>query len=164
MSCELADLTEAEIQRRMALRGVSREDVLDLHEYFKRCTVVENSRYWVSCGKRPATDRCDALIYLMIGRWDGEPAGPERYRDFMRIRDELVGFEHEAAEIYPQRSVEIDTENVYHLWVCESEHSRFPFGWRRARAVRREAAPGTKQRPFDPDDFEMIAFPEKSAA
>lgn len=39
------------------------------------------------------------------------------WRDFQRIKDELVGPEREAVELYPAASRLLDTANEYHLWV-----------------------------------------------
>jgi hypothetical protein len=44
---------------------------------------------------------------------------------------------------------------VYHLWVSARQEFHFPFGYLQGRGVLREAMPETKQRPFDPDDFEI---------
>jgi hypothetical protein len=73
----------------------------------------------------------------------------------MRIRDEIVGPEHDAVELYPRRSREVDRVNHYHLWIVASDKCGFPFGFSRGRDVRREAPAGYKQRPFEPDDYEM---------
>jgi hypothetical protein len=64
----------------------------------------------------------------MIQRRDGQKVGSERYKDFMRLRDELFGAEHEAVEMYPARSRETDVANIYHLWVVQSDSDEFPIG------------------------------------
>jgi hypothetical protein len=125
--------------------GLSREQVLQTFSEAQQNDYFQNSRYVVSRKVVSATAHCEALIHLLIRHLDWEPAGPERYRDFMCIRDELVGFEHDAVELYPPRSVEIDGANVYHLWVSASKHFHFPFGFRDGRGVRGESAPRTKQ-------------------
>jgi hypothetical protein len=61
--------------------------------------------------------------------------GRECYDDFMRIRDELVGPDHEAVEIYPRRSKEVNTGHAYHLLVRADAEHRFPLGFRYGRDV-----------------------------
>ena len=96
--------------------------------HMEAAAAFANSRYCVLIREVLAGRRCPAHWHMMIQRRDGEAPGPERYRDFMRIRDELVGPEHEAVEVYPARSSETDVANVYHLWVLKSEADTFPVG------------------------------------
>ena len=147
--------SEASVSRYMDFYGVSHEEALAALSK----DVFQNSRYQVSRVTAPSPENCNgAFVQLSIQRLDGEPVGPERYRDFMRIKDELVGHEHEAVEIYPRRSQEIDAANTYHLWVEVTGRRPFAFGFRAGRWVFRESPrSGRKQRPFDPDDYEMVS-------
>lgn len=109
-----------------------------------------NSRYRVVRRYVPATADCSAMVRLSINRRDGEPAGPERYRDFMRIKDELIGADHEAAELYPRRAREVDLANTYHLWGWASADHRFPFGMSAGRQVfYGPDNDGVKQQPLE---------------
>jgi len=98
--------------------------------YIDECTAFVNSRYCVLIHDAPARTGCPALWHVQIQRRDGQPAGPERYRDFMRVRDELIGEEHEAVEMYPARSRETDVANIYHLWVVQSDADEFAVGFK----------------------------------
>lgn len=68
------------------------------------------------------------------------------WRDLQRIKNEIIGPEHEAVQLFPAESRLVDTSNQYHLWVLANEQ-QFPFGY-----VRREVAHGShngsKQEPF----------------
>jgi len=88
------------------------------------------------------------VTHLSIKRLDKQRVGPERYRDFMRIKDELVGPEREAVEIYPARNREVDTANQYHLWVSPVGVS-IPIGWHEGRNVSGDSNGGAIQHPFD---------------
>jgi hypothetical protein len=44
------------------------------------------------------------------------------WRDFQTIKNELVGEEYQAIEIYPQESRLNDMVNVFHLWVFPEEY------------------------------------------
>lgn len=65
------------------------------------------------------------------------------WRDFQRIKNELVAPEAEAVELFPAESRLVDTANHYHLWVFPEY--RFPFGMQ-AREVS-GPQPGVDQRP-----------------
>jgi hypothetical protein len=73
------------------------------------------------------------------------------WRDFQRIKNELVGPEHEAVELYPAESRLVDTSNQFHLWVMADPSFKYPFGWHQ-RFVSEGNPMGTKQRPFRNDE------------
>ncbi len=99
-----------------------------------------NSRYQVAVSDEVP------LVHLSVKRIDQEPV--HDWRDLQRIKDELVGPEHEAVELYPARSRVVDTANQYHLWCLPSPVAGFPFGF---RAGLRVTAPGggAHQRPLE---------------
>ena len=51
------------------------------------------------------------------------------WRDFQRIKNELIGEEYEGVELYPAESRRVDTANQYHIWVAKNIEFRFPFGF-----------------------------------
>ena len=65
--------------------------------------------------------------HLAIGRHDNQPC--VNWRDFQQIKNEIVGPEYEAVELFPAESRKMDTANVYHLYVVADENFRFPFGF-----------------------------------
>ncbi len=67
------------------------------------------------------------FIHLDIRRHDG--AAITQWRELQQIKNELVGPEHEAVELFPAESRLVDTGNQYHLWVCPDSATRFPLGW-----------------------------------
>lgn len=108
-----------------------------------------NSRYSVavrSLGGKPE------ILHLSIHCHDR--CTRHDWRDLQRIKNELVGEEYEAVELYPAKSRTVDTSNQYHLWVVLDADFRWPFGWGE-RYVLDEApewlhehAPGAQQRRF----------------
>ena len=58
-----------------------------------------------------------------------------RWRDYQQIKNELVGPEHEAAELFPAESRLVDAADQYHLWVAADPAYRFPFGFDDGRFV-----------------------------
>lgn len=69
------------------------------------------------------------------------------WRDFQRIKNELIGPEAEGVELYPAESRLVDTSNQYHLWVFDPPF-RFPFGYM-DRFIVKESGNGAVQRPFE---------------
>lgn len=77
------------------------------------------------------------------------------WRHLQRIKNDLIGPEHEGVEMYPAESRLVDTANQYHLFVLAQPHVHFPFGY-----GNRLVGEGGKfkttvgkgdQRPFEPD-------------
>lgn len=73
------------------------------------------------------------VVHLSIKRTDGSEL--RSWRDLQQIKNELVGPEHEAVELFPAESRLIDSAFQYHLWVAVDPHYRFPFGFDAGRFV-----------------------------
>ena len=110
-----------------------------------------NSRYqvWVYRGDSVPHDFGTEMIWLAIKRLDKEPI--HDWRDLQRIKNELVGEENEAMELYPKESRLVDECNQFHLWVFADENKYFPVGWKSRKVGGKKSAEkiGGKQRPFD---------------
>jgi hypothetical protein len=100
------------------------EKVLCVEQAVQRMTsmhIFENDVYHVEVNCAPP------FIHLDIRRHDG--ADCKNWRELQQIKNELVGPEHEAVELFPAESRLVDTANQYHLWVHVSSDFRFPFGF-----------------------------------
>ena len=87
----------------------------ELYGVFKRCaSVLQNPGEW------PAW-------WLSIKSMDRNPC--HDWRHFQKIKNDLIGKEHEAVEVYPAESRLVDTSNQYHLFVLKDPAIRFPFGY-----------------------------------
>lgn len=148
----IPELDAAEKVRRIAdivarFPSISEAEASKTLDDVRNDIVVLNSRYQVNMrlmrGEAPFGD----ILHLSIKRLDKERVGVERYRDFQRIKTELVGPEYEAVEIYPAYGDEIDTANQYHLWVFRAGY-KLPFGWHGNRAVDGTSPLGGKQTPL----------------
>lgn len=87
--------------------------------------------------------------WLSIKRRDKKPV--HDWRALQRIKNDLVGEEFEAIEIYPRESQLIDEANQYHLWVMP-EGRISPVGFRSGRMTctpEEAASVGARQRAFD---------------
>lgn len=119
---------------------------------YVRGVIYVNSRYQVEVRPVPALRELPwKLWHLSIKRIDKDAIGSERFRDFQRIKNELVGDEHEGMELYPAESRLVDASNQYHLWVFEGQ-SPFDFGFGDRLLVEgHEGGPGqSRQLPFEP--------------
>ena len=66
------------------------------------------------------------MTYLSIKRLDKKSI--HDWRDLQEIKNELVGKNYEAVEIYPNENRLVDTANQYHLFVFPVNY-KIPFGW-----------------------------------
>lgn len=115
-----------------------------LHE-IEKDEVWLNSRYQVNIRRYPATDDRPAFVHLSIKSRDKAPV--RDWREFQRIKNELVGPECEAIELYPAESRLVDTANQYHLFAVPDPSFRFPFGFFEGRSVMNNPGGGAVQRP-----------------
>jgi hypothetical protein len=81
-----------------------------------------NSRYQVL-----VRDIGEGWVHLSIKRID--QLAIHDWRDLQRIKDELVGPDCEAIELYPASSRVVDQANQYHLWAVRDASYRFPVGF-----------------------------------
>lgn len=96
----------------------------------------------------------DAYTWLCIVRRDRKAV--HDWRHLQRIKNELVGYDREAMELYPAESRLVDTNNQYHLFVLP-EGRAFPFGYT-DRDVAEDVGPTKhKQRPFEKKPPDMNA-------
>lgn len=107
--------------------------------------IYQNSRYLVirrECG----VAEIGPLIWLSIKSLENDAR--HDWRDFQRIKNELVGPEAEAVELYPAETRLVDTSNQFHLW-CFPQF-RLPFGF--DERLVSEESPGVTQRRFPQDN------------
>lgn len=138
-----------EYMRRQWGHQHSDEDIQAQLDEMKKDEIWINSRYQVNVRRRNAPEAPD-LVWLSIKRRDKLAVGPERFRDFQRIKNELVGPECEGVEIYPAESRLVDTSNQYHIWVFDDPSFKYPFGFNE-RLIVGQSTGGAVQTPFEDD-------------
>ena len=106
--------------------------------------IWENSRY-VIVRRDVGGGGEGKLIWLSIKNADN--SARHDWREMQRIKNELVGTDVEAVELYPAERRLVDGSNQFHLWAVVG--FRFPFGFEE-RLVS-EDTPGVTQRPFEKD-------------
>lgn len=109
--------------------------------------VVVNSRYQVTIWYRDGGATFGPIVHLSIKTHDRQAR--HDWRDFQRIKNEIVGPEFDAVEIYPAESKLVDSANQYHVFVFRE--FRLPFGFSE-RLVGDGNWQDSKQRPFAPGE------------
>ena len=134
-------LPEVEPESLMRDFNISREEAIAQLEAINKQEVYVNDIYQVNIDRSHPH-----FIWLSIKRRDKTPVTD--WRQKQTIKNELVGEEHEAVELYPAESRLVDTSNQYHLWAAKNKDFRFPLGFPE-RAVEEEPGGNAVQRSFD---------------
>lgn len=80
---------------------------------------------WYAVMVRPIQTEWGPVIHLMIRNAPNTPV--RSWTDLQRIKDELVGPERVAIEVFPPRADIVDQANMTHLWVLPAD-MEIPFG------------------------------------
>lgn len=141
---KMSTMPDAARERMMRVREIGRVDG----------RVYINSRYVVTVSRIEArVEGAPDLIQLSIRRRDRSAV--HDWRDMQRIKNEIVGAEAEAVELYPAESRLVDTANQYYLWVVVG--MTWPFGFNKRLVSERGIDIGAKQRPWpkgeEPNDL-----------
>ena len=121
---------------------VDRDDPVNAIAIHSDEVCFRNSRYQVIA--RGANTPSGPMVHLSIKRLDKKPI--RDWRDLQRIKNELVGPEVEAVEVFPRESHLVDTSNQFHLW-CFPE-ATFPFTFQEGRILTEDSIDGSVQRPW----------------
>jgi hypothetical protein len=120
--------------------------------------LYHNNRYHVFLRKDAPVGDCPyERVWLSIRNNDRSTR--RDWRDFQRIKNEIVGPQVEMVELYPQEDHKVDTSNQYHLWgynTTEPVFTNAGLGWQQGKTVwdgkSPHSVPGTEkavQRPTD---------------
>tara|TARA_R110002020_G_scaffold285795_4_gene501313 strand:+ start:1178 stop:1708 length:531 start_codon:yes stop_codon:yes gene_type:complete len=142
--------------------GYSKDDAAYEFQQKKRQRVWQSADY-VVCVTTP--ERPGGWTHLSIKNLDR--SSRHDWRDFQDIKNQLVGTEVEAMELYPAESRLLDECNQFHLW-CLPEGEQVPCGRFAGRRVDSEPkAIGTSQRGetgiewYRNADGVLVELPEK---
>lgn len=125
--------------------GTPDPDVLSGKEEF-----YANGHYLVYIRRIKATvPDLDDMVHLSLRTVENDTR--HDWRDFQRIKNELVGPHWEAVELYPDVDRLVDTANQYHLW-CFPFQLPFGFGMKFVMDHGMVEQTGGKQRAFTEGD------------
>ncbi len=107
-------------------------------EQLTNCKIYKNNLYQVAVygadqQKNLQSSDWPGMIHLSIKKIDRSAV--HDWSHMQRIKNELVGDEHEAVELYPAESRLVNMANQYHLWVLADKGVSFPFGFAEGRHV-----------------------------
>lgn len=122
----------------------TREQTIAAIEHEEKITTI-----WVNDIYQVARrEMSNGLVHINIRRRDGGPILRD-WRHFQQIKNEMLGEECEAVELYPAESRKVDASNKYHLWGYADPSWRFPIGMEdRDVDYSDGSTPGTRQRPL----------------
>lgn len=142
------------LRKNLKDQGMPDEKIEAHLQRLKEETVYLNNRYQVVVEEmEPKEDvNFPPMIHLSIKRRDKRQIEPDsHWRDLQRIKNELIGEEYEAVELYPAESRKVDTSNQYHLWVVHNRTFQFPWGFQKRMVLEGGEGPTGAQQ-ADPDD------------
>jgi hypothetical protein len=138
--------SEDEIVQSIQDMALTHGITLTTEQAFEQYVERKDDVVWINDTYQVAIRKADCamdMIHVSIKRLDREPI--HDWREIQKIKNELVGPECEAVEIYPAESRKVDSANQYHLWAYTDPKARFPFGfW--DRLVSDAESHNTKQR------------------
>jgi hypothetical protein len=118
----------------------------DIAAQMRPDAIFVNSRYQVAVRFGRAPEPIGDYVHLTFHVHDRQPH--HDWRDMQRIKNELVGEEFEAVELFPDERRLVDTSNEYGLFVFRTW--RPPFGWQE-RLVMDGALGKSRQRGWPSD-------------
>lgn len=88
------------------------------------------------------------MVHLSFTRRDRRPVVD--WRDKQHMKNQLIGPDCDAVEIFPAEDRLVDQANQFHLWGFLQEDARLPFGFHQGRVVAENTDdyPGAVQRPL----------------
>lgn len=113
---------EEKVAELIEATGMPREAVVETLRAIASAVHWRNALYQVTVRKMEG-----GMVHLSIKRLDQRPI--HNWRHLQRIKDEILGPEMEAVELYPANSRLADSANQYHLWGVPDSGFRFPFGF-----------------------------------
>lgn len=113
--------------------------------------VYGNERYTVLRRvQEPVEEGAARLIWLSLHTHDRQAL--QDWRELQQIKNQLIGPECEAVQLYPAESRLVDTSNEAHVWGVDDPTFRFPFGYHERLVAEGPYTNGAKQRPFAPGE------------
>lgn len=117
------------VEELMAKYSVCRDEARMMKHRILSEITFRNDVYQVTMSEPHITgaEGWPAMIHLSIHPLDGSPR--HVWAEMQDIKNELVGPEYEAIEVFPSESRLVDMGNNYHLWVFASRGFHIPIGW-----------------------------------
>jgi len=115
-----------------AMTGCTEEQAKGRVNWMKGQKVFANNLYQVNIDYLPG-----GRAHVMIRRLDRQAI--HNWQHFQEIKNQILGPECEAVELYPKESMLVDARHHYHLWAFTSPQRSFNIGFDIGRQVAGEA-------------------------
>jgi len=141
-----AELDEKVIDNMVNGAGLTRSQARKQLKLYKKQPKKHylNSYYKVTVFDSPWGSAEFSLRHLSITHTDG---GTDRdWRDYQQIKNDLIGDECEAVELYPADYRLVDSADSFHLWGVTDKRFRFPLGFDDRLVTDCEREAGTQRK------------------
>lgn len=134
----LADVSPKDAIADIAERcGLTRKEAKVQYNRLKADEVWINDLYQVNIDRNLEVQAFPGVVVIHLSIKRRDKARPARdWRHLQQIKNELVGPEYEAVELYPAQSRVVDVANQTHLWCFTAAEGggpvTFPLGWTEA--------------------------------
>lgn len=133
---------------------ITRQQAEGLADEKQDVEMWQNSRYTVLVFRDEVKayeggDGWPAMHHLSIRRNDRDCPKEERWRDFQRIKTELIGPDNEGVEMYPAEDRVADCANQFHIYVLADPKVKWPFGFKDGMRAGPIEGSSAVQRPFE---------------
>jgi len=99
---------------------------------------TSDSGYHVTVFDVPANEGWPEMVHLSISNRD--LSALLDWRHLQEIKNDLVGEENEAVQLFPAESRLVDQANQFHLWALKDPTINFPFGFQERLVEGRKTA------------------------
>ncbi|NNE22672.1 MAG: hypothetical protein HKN11_08690 [Rhizobiales bacterium] len=120
---ERAEMDIPTVDEAMAATGCSRNAAKQQIDWMKAQSVWANNLYQVNVEYLP-----NSQAHVIIRRLDRQPV--HNWSHFQEIKNQVLGKECEAVEIYPRESALVDAKDHYHLWGFRTPEGTFNLGFK----------------------------------
>lgn len=125
---ERAEMDIPTVEEAMTATGCSREEAQERIDWMKSQSVWVNNLYQVNVEYLP-----NSQAHAIIRRLDRQPV--HNWVHFQEIKNQVLGKECEAVEIYPRESALVDAKHHYHLWGFRTPEGTFNLGFKNRDVV-----------------------------
>jgi hypothetical protein len=146
--------TKEQVQWTANALGVSEVEALQWMAEEGKADYYRNNIYLVQVRKvqNSAVAEHGYMYHLSIRRNDRRLV--RDWRHLQRIKNELLGPDYEAVELFPSEDRRVDYADQWHLWALPTPEMRFPVGYQQGmdseaqeRIQKLGDMPGSTQRP-----------------
>lgn len=135
-------------------KPIDRDAARTIYRSIQSSELYTNDQYQVAIRRHemdsPENGEPLIISHLSIKRLDQK--AQRDWRDFQEIKNQLLGEEVEAVELYPAESRKVDAANQFHLWALP-EGRHWPIGFTEG-LVNENTTDGAVQRPFEKGEVE----------